>query len=76
MSVDLRLGTFRFAVYADRGRVIFWGEDLGDDIALAMRSGEVFTLIRDGAPVSKVLMDGFGTIRERPILPSERLTSG
>ncbi len=48
----------------DNGRTIKWGDPAPlDDLC----KGEIFTLLdAEGLPVSKVLRDRYGTIREKP----------
>ncbi len=54
--------------YEDRGRTFEWGKNLTPEQMDALRSHEIFTLLdADGKPVFKILMDSYGTIREKPI---------
>ncbi len=47
-------------------RVIGWDEDIPADVMEAMRKGETVTVLgKDGQPSRVILMDYFGTIRER-----------
>ncbi len=46
--------------------VLNWGEDIPSNIMEALRRGETATLNdKDGNPYSRVLMDSYGTIREK-----------
>jgi hypothetical protein len=54
--------------YHDHGRVLQWGQDLTGEQKAALRGGEVFTLLNEsGEPHSIVLMDSYGTIREKRV---------
>jgi hypothetical protein len=58
--------------YFDNGRILIFGKDIPEDKFLALQEGEVFTLLNiENKPFSKVLMDSYGTIRERPITDDE-----
>ncbi len=52
--------------YFFKGKTLRWGKDLSLGQMKALRKGEVFILLgKDGKPHSRVLMDSYGTIRER-----------
>lgn len=56
----------------DNGDTLPWGENIPPDKTERLKAGEIFTLLDEhGEPLSKVLMDSFGTIRERLMDKSE-----
>lgn len=44
-----------------------WGEDMPPEIREALRQGETAMQYKDGKPNKLILMDYFGTIRERRV---------
>lgn len=69
-----RLASMTYAVFAeppapdsyfDHGRRVETGRDLTADEMEALRRREIITVWEHGAPRSRILMDGGGTIRER-----------
>lgn len=52
--------------YTDKGRTVEWGKDLSPETMKALREdAEIFTLMKDGKPHSWLLMDYYGTIRQK-----------
>lgn len=67
-TVATTLETILLQGYEDNGRTLEWGKNLTTDQKEAMRAHEIFTLLdKEGKPHSKVLMDFYGAIREKPI---------
>jgi len=55
-------------LYFDEGRTLRWSENLSEETKAALERGEVFTLLgENGEPYTQVLMDSWGSIKERPL---------
>lgn len=53
--------------YTDAGREVQWGRDLTAEEKEALTDREILTIVRDGVPQFKLLRDGMGALREKPL---------
>ena len=50
---------------------INWGENIPPHVKEALRNGETAMLVKGGKDYALILMDYFGTIREKLVIPSD-----
>jgi hypothetical protein len=50
--------------YYDIGRTLCSSRDLTSEQMVSLRNGEIFTLMKEGIPVKRILMDSYNVIRE------------
>ena len=63
--------------YFFRKRLLRWGRNLTAKQNSALKNGEVFVLLsQDKKPLFYIVMDSYNQIREKKILPHQKLGEG